>query len=401
MKDTEVYICAAARTPLGKFRGAFETVSAVKLGATAILSSLERANLDFAQVGECKMGCVLQAGLGQAPARQAWLGAGGNDHVPSTTHNRVCGSGMQAIVEASRAILLGEYDVAVAGGMENMSRAAYSLPNARSGYGLGAPSTGIIDLLIHDGLWDPYSDTHMGNICEHISKKYRISREIQDDFAVQSYQRAQAATEQGIFASEIAPVVVPGRKGDVTVFQDESPQLFNEGKLRALRPAFDSRHGTITAGNASSINDGAAAMVVASKNGCREHGLTPIAKIAGWGSVATKPSDFPLAPVHAIQQLLKKAGLGVDDIDCFEINEAFAVVPILTMKQLGMRNDKVNLLGGAVALGHPIGASGARIVTTLITSLQHMGKSRGIAALCIGGGEGIALHVELVDGLKH
>ncbi|MBN2530856.1 MAG: thiolase family protein [Deltaproteobacteria bacterium] len=395
MQKREIHICSALRTPIGNFHGGYSHTPAVELGATVIQETLQRAGAGAKKVGECIMGCVLQGGLGQAPARQAWLKGGGDSSVNCTTVNRVCGSGMQAVVSASLAMICGEYELAVAGGMENMTQAMYALPRARQGYGLGVPATGLADLLIHDGLWDPYENLHMGTICERVVNAYGISRERQDAFAIRSYERALNAQQNGRFNDEIVPVSIKTKKGERQILEDEGPGLFNREKMPNLRPAFDSQHGTITAGNASSINDGAAALLLASAEGCDENGLTSVARIVGWSTVATQPGNFPLTPAMAVEKLLEKTGLGQGDIDCIEINEAFSAVPLLAIDRLKLSEDIVNPLGGAVALGHPIGASGARIVATLISSLKYLGGKRGVAALCIGGGEGIALMIEL------
>ncbi|MBN2342069.1 MAG: thiolase family protein [Deltaproteobacteria bacterium] len=396
MSIQEAFICAAVRTPIGNFQGGLSSLSAVQLGSCVIEAVLAKTGIASNAVGECLMGSVLQGGLGQAPARQAWIGGGGSEDVPCTTVNRVCGSGMQAIVNGARAISLGEYGIAMVGGMESMSGAMYALPKARRGYQLGVPSAAMIDLLIHDGLWDPYNNLHMGNLCEQVVAEHSLSRDAQDAYAVRSYTRALDAQRKGVFSHEIVPVTVTHKKGETIVADDEGPGLFDERKLRALRPAFDPRRGTITAGNASSINDGAAALLLAGEKRCETADLTPIARIVDWAVVASSPALFPLTPILAIEKILAQTGLAVSDIDCIEINEAFSAVPLFAIEKLKLDEEKVNPLGGAVALGHPIGASGARLVATLLSSLKHLGGKRGLATLCIGGGEGIALLVEMV-----
>ena len=396
MTKQDIYICSALRTPIGSFQGGFAQTSAVVLGATVIREILQRTPQAASKTGECVMGCVLQGGLGQAPARQAWLGGGGDESVPCTTINRVCGSGMQAIISVARAMLNNEYSVAVAGGMENMTLAPFALPRARQGYQLGVPNAGMIDLLIHDGLWDPYENQHMGTICEQLLHARGLTRERQDDFAISSYERAIKAQRDGLFSHEMVTVAAKGKKGNTTLAADEGPLRFHPDKFRRLRPAFDKKTGTITAGNASAINDGAAALLLANADGCDQLGLNPLARIVDWSAVAAAPTQFPLSPTLAIQALLAKTGMAITDVDCMEINEAFSAVPLLAMDALSVDGAIVNPLGGAVALGHPIGASGARIVATLLSSLKHLGGKRGLATLCIGGGEGVALMVELV-----
>jgi acetyl-CoA C-acetyltransferase len=393
MAGREVFIVGAARTPIGSFQGALAEVPVVELGATAIRAALERSGLTADDVGETYMGNVLTAGVGQAPARQAAKRAGIPDRVPATTVGKVCGSGLQSVILGAKSILLGDADVVVAGGMESMSNAPYMLPAARSGMRMGHAQA--LDSMIHDGLWDPYKNWHMGNAGELCARELRFSREVQDELAKVSYQRALAAQESGAFSREIVPVTVKTRKGDVVVAEDEEPKRANLEKMASLRPAFD-KEGTITAANASKINDGAAAVILASGDVVKARGLTPIARIVGYGGHAQAPEWFTTAPVGAIEAALKRTGLGAGDIDLYEINEAFAVVALAAVEKLGLDRAKVNARGGAIALGHPIGASGARILTTLVHNLKDEGKKRGLATLCIGGGEAVALVVEAV-----
>ena len=384
-----VYLAGTVRTAIGSFGGAFAEVPATKLGSAAIKAALERATLDPKAVDEVIMGNVLSAGLGQNPARQAALGAGLPQSVGATTIAKVCGSGLKAIMLAAQAIQCGDATVAVAGGMENMSRTPYLLENARSGYRLGDGQ--LVDSLLRDGLTDAYAGTHMGSCGDACAAKYDFSRQQQDDFAVASYQRARAAAE--LLAKEIVAVEAPAGKTTAQVTADEGPARFNEEKLRQLRPAFG-KEGTVTAGNASSINDGAAAAVVFGDAARHKFTLRPEAKILGYVSAAREPEWFTLAPIAAIEKLMAKLNLKVDDVDLFEINEAFAVVAMAAMRDLGLPHEKVNVHGGAVALGHPIGASGARTLVTLVNALRHRVGRIGITALCIGGGEAVAMAVE-------
>jgi acetyl-CoA C-acetyltransferase len=391
---TEVWIVGAARTPIGSFAGSLASVSAPKLGAIAIQAALQRAGIAPELVEEVYMGCVLPAGQGQAPARQAAIFAGLPKHVPCTTVNKVCGSGLKTVMLAAQQIRAGDADVIVAGGMENMSQAPYYLDKARDGYRLGHGQ--LIDGLIKDGLWDVYNDFHMGNAAEICAKDKHITREQQDAFAAESYKRALAAIAEGRFKAEIAPVQVPQKKGDaLTVDTDEEPGRGNPSKFASLRPSFD-KAGTVTAANASSLNDGAAALVLVSAKKGRELGLTPLAKIVAHASFAQEPEWFTTAPIGAVNKALDKAGLKVADIDLFEINEAFSVVSLACAQGLELDPAKVNISGGAVALGHPIGASGARVLVSLLYGLQATGGHRGVASLCIGGGEAVALVVERV-----
>jgi len=388
----EVVIVSGARTPIGSFQGALASLQAPRLGAVAIKAALERGGVPADAVGEVYMGCVLAAGVGQAPARQAAIAAGIPPAVGAVTVNKVCGSGLKSVVFARNAILAGEHDLVVAGGMESMSNAPYLLPKAREGYRLGHAQ--VIDSLITDGLWDAYGNVHMGDCGELCAKEKGISRADQDAFAAESYRRALRAQAEGKFRGEIVPVEIPAKKGaPVVVADDEEPGRGNIEKLASLRPAFQ-KDGTITAGNASSINDGAAALVLASADVAAKRGWKPLARIVGTAGHAQAPEWFTTAPAGAIERLLDRVGWKKDDVDLWEINEAFAVVSIANNRMLGLDPAKVNVWGGAVALGHPIGASGGRVLVTLLAALADAGKKRGVASLCIGGGEGIALAVE-------
>lgn len=390
----ELVILSAARTPIGSFLGRLASLPAPALGATAIRAALSRAGVRPDEVEQVIMGNVLQAGIGQAPARQASLGAGIPDTVPCVTVHKVCGSGMRAVMDAGNAIQAGEYEVAVAGGMESMSNAPYLLEKGRTGLRMGnAP---LVDSMIKDGLWDPYKDTHMGNCAELCVGKYRFTREEQDAFALESYRRAQAAVKNCFFGEEIAPVEVAQKKGDpLKIDADEEPFAAPLEKMPTLKPAFQ-KDGSVTAANSSKINDGAAALVVTSAEKARAKGWKPIARILGYTGVAQAPEWFTTAPVGAIQKLVERTGVALSDVDLFEINEAFAAVAMAAIRELSLDPAKVNVRGGAVALGHPIGASGARILTTLVHALRREKKRRGIAAICIGGGEATAMLVEAV-----
>jgi acetyl-CoA C-acetyltransferase len=379
----EVYIVGAARTPIGSFAGELQSISAPKLGAIAIKAALERARVPGGAVSEVIMGCVLPAGVGQAPARQAALGAGLPQAVPCLTINKVCGSGLKSVMLGAQAIMTEDSEIVVAGGLESMSNAPYLLPKAREGFRMGHQQ--VLDDMIFDGLWDPYQDC---------AKEKNVTRQDQDELAALSYTRSLEAQKQGKFAAEIVPVEIPQRKGPPTIVaEDEEPRRGDVAKLGSLRPAFQ-KDGTVTAGNASSINDGAAAVVLASKDACAKHDLTPLARIVGWGTHAQAPEWFTTAPAAAIEKTLGRLGLTTKDVDLYEINEAFAVVSVVNNRLLGLTTDNVNVWGGAVALGHPIGASGTRILVTLLHALKDRGKKRGLASLCIGGGEAVALVVE-------
>lgn len=385
------YILSARRTPVGSFQGSFSSIPATRLGATAIQAALQSAGVAPADIQECIMGEVLTAGVGQAPARQAALYAGLPNSVPCMTINKVCGSGLKSVMLAADNIQLGYTDLSVAGGQENMTLAPHLLENSRSGYRMGHVTT--TDSMIKDGLWDPYSNFHMGNAAELCVKEYKISRQAQDEFAVESYKRAQAAQKAGLFKDEIVAVEVAAKGGAQKFDQDEEPGKARFDKMPELRPAFE-KEGTITAANASKINDGAAAVVLASEKMVKERSLKPIARVVAHGTFAHDPKWFTTAPVTAIKQTLDRAKLQVGDIDMWEINEAFSLVPMVAMRDLNIPHDKVNVNGGAVAIGHPIGASGTRILTTLIHALGQKKKKYGLATLCVGGGEGVALIVE-------
>ena len=388
----DVVIVSAARTPIGSFLGALSSVPAPKLGAIAIKAALERAGLGGDQVDECIMGCVLPAGVGQAPARQAALGAGLPENVECITINKVCGSGLKSVMLAAQAIAVGDADIIVAGGMENMSLAPHYVQSNRVGTKMGDWT--LKDGMVMDGLWDPYHDYHMGNAAELCARECKFDRAAQDAYATESYRRAQAAIAAGEFKREIVAVPIPQRKGDpVLVDTDEEPGRVDFAKIGTLRPAF-AKDGTVTAANASSINDGAAAVVVMAANLAVKLGLKPLARIVAQACAAQAPEWFTTAPAKAIEKVLAKASLKAGDIDLFEINEAFAVVSLANNQLLGLDAAKVNVRGGAVALGHPIGASGARVLVTLLHAMQDRQAKRGLASLCIGGGEAAALVVE-------
>jgi acetyl-CoA C-acetyltransferase len=388
----EVVIVGAARTPIGSFGGELASLAATELGALAIKEALARAGVAAADVGEVTMGCVLQAGLGQAPARQAAIKAGLGHAVPCQTLNKVCGSGLKAVVAAAQAIALHDVEIAVAGGMESMSNVPYYLPGARTGYRMGHQQ--VVDGMISDGLWDVYNNFHMGSAAELCARERKIDRAAQDAYASESFRRAQAAQAAGHFDAEIVKVQVPQKKGPAKVVdKDEGPGRGDISKLPSLRPAFE-KEGTVTAGNASTLNDGAAAVVLMSADEAARRGITPLGRIRGYAQHAQAPEWFTTAPAYAIEKALARAGLSKTDIDLYEINEAFAVVAIANNQLLGLGPERVNASGGAVALGHPIGASGCRLLVTLLYSLQRNNYKRGIASLCIGGGEGIALIVE-------
>jgi acetyl-CoA C-acetyltransferase len=390
----EIVIVGGARTPIGSFLGTLASLPAPRLGATAIKCALENARVQPGQIQQVIMGNVLQAGIGQAPARQAGIYAGIPVSAGAVTVNKVCGSGLKAVMYAANDIRCGEYDIAIAGGMESMSNAPYALPQARGGYRMGNGK--LIDIMIHDGLWDPYGDKHMGNCAEVCVQKYHFTREEQDDFSRESYRRAQEAIKTGKFKKEIAVVEIEGKKGKSVVIDDEEPFAAPLEKMGTLKPAFLKDGGTVTAANSSKINDGAAALVVTSADYAEKNGLKPIARIVAQSTAAHEPEWFTTAPAKAIDIVLERAKLSVDDIDLFEVNEAFAAVALAAMKDANIPHDRINVNGGAVALGHPIGASGARILVTLIHAMQERGAKRGLAAICIGGGEAAAMIVEAV-----
>lgn len=385
-------IVSAARTPMGSFNGSYSSVPATKLGSLAIAEAVTRIQRPGERIDGVLMGCVLGAGLGQAPARQAAIGAGLPHSVGAVTVNKVCGSSLQTVIMATRAIALGEANIMVAGGMENMTRAPFLLEKARQGYRLGHGE--LTDSLVKDGLWDVYNQFHMGNAGELCAAKYRLSRQEVDDFALESYSRARDAIARGAFKKEIVPVAVPQKKGaPALVSDDEEPNRVDLTKLRQLKPVFQD-DGVLTVGNSPSCNDGAAALVIMAEEEAVRLGLAPMARIVGYAGAALAPEWFTIAPIDAIRRLLKDVGLSVNDIDLFEINEAFSAVSLAINRELGLDPKKVNVNGGAVALGHPIGATGARILTTLLYAMEERDARRGLAALCIGGGEALALLVE-------
>lgn len=391
-RTARAVIVSAVRTPMGSFNGMFSQVPATKLGSLAIAEALKRVHVPPDRVDQVYMGCVLGAGLGQAPARQASIGAGIPHSIGATTVNKVCGSSLQTAIMASQAIALGEANIVVAGGMENMTRAPYLLEKARQGYRLGHAE--LVDSLVKDGLWDVYNNFHMGNGGELCAAKYRLTRKELDDFALESYRRAREAIATGIFTREIVPVEVPQRKGPaVAVREDEEPNRVDLSKMRELKPVFQN-DGVLTVGNSPACNDGAAALVVMAEDEAERLGLVPMARIVGYAGSALAPEWFTIAPIEAIKRVLKKTGFTIGDIDLFEINEAFSAVSLAVNRELGLDEKKVNVNGGAVALGHPIGATGARILTTLLHAMAAREARRGLAGLCIGGGEALAMIVE-------
>lgn len=391
-KRQQAVIVSATRTPVGSFNGLFSSIPATKLGSVVIAEALKRAGLPGDKVDQVYMGCVLTAGLGQAPARQAALGAGIPNAVPATTVNKVCGSSIQTAIMASQAIGMDEARIVVAGGMENMTRAPYLLERARQGYRLGHGE--LIDSLVKDGLWDVYNDFHMGSAGELCAAKYGFTREELDDFALESYRRAQQAIATGAFKQEIVPVEVPQRNGSPRlVADDEEPNRADLNNLRSLKPAFK-EGGLLTVGNSCPCNDGAAALVIMAEEEAAALGLTPLARIVGSAGAALAPEWFTIAPIEAMKRVLKQTGLAIADIDLFEINEAFSAVSLAVNRELGLDPAKVNVRGGAVALGHPIGATGARMLTSLLYAMDARGDRRGLASLCIGGGEALAMVVE-------
>ena len=389
-----VVIVAARRTAIGSFQGQFSHVSATELGSAAIEAALAETGVQGPQVSEVIMGCVLPAGLGQAPARQAAIGAKLPKSVPCTTVNKVCGSGMKATMLANDLILAGSAEIVIAGGMESMTNAPYMLPGARGGYRMGHHR--ILDHMFFDGLQNPYDGEMMGHFGELCADKYKFSREEQDRYAIESVTRAQKALANGLFKKETVPVTVKSRKGDYLVDNDEEPGRCDVKKIPTLKPAFKKEGGTVTAATSSSISDGAAALVLMSAKLAKEHDLAPLARIVGHATFAQEPAWFTTAPVGAMAKLLKNVGWNPKDVDLYEINEAFAVVPMAAMTELKIDHSRLNVHGGACALGHPIGASGARILVTLIHALKARGGKRGVASLCIGGGEATAIAVELV-----
>lgn len=391
MGTKNVVITSASRTPIGSFLGALASLSAPKLAAVAIKDALKKSGISGDMVDEVIMGNVLMGGVGQAPARQACIFAGLPEKVECMTIHKVCGSGLKSVMLAAQVIALGDADIIVAGGMENMSAAPYILEKAREGYRLGNGE--LVDLMIKDGLWDVYNNIHMGNCAEACAKKLGITRQQQDDYAIESYKRALNAIEQGLFKDEIIPVEIAGKKGTITVSEDEEPKKVMFDKIPTLKPAFD-KDGTITAANASKINDGAAAVVVMSEDKAKELSIKPMAMIKGHCAAARAPIEFPFAPVDAVRKLMKKLNMKISDIDLWEINEAFSSVALGALKELEISHSNVNVNGGAVALGHPIGASGARILTSLVYAMKKRNAKYGLATLCLGGGEAVAMVVE-------
>lgn len=391
--DSDIVIVSAARTPIGGFQGVFSSLSATELGAAAIKAVLDRSNLELPQIEEVVMGNVLCAGVGQAPARQAALGAGALESTACTTVSKVCGSGMKAVMLAYDQLKAGSSNALVAGGMESMTNAPYFLSRARKGMRLGHGE--IIDHMFYDGLEDAYTGKAMGAYAQEIADARSISREAMDDYAISSLQRAQNAITAGHFADEIIAVTVKSRSGDIVVSDDEQPANAKPEKIPNLRPAF-SKSGTITAANSSSISDGAAAMLITTALHAKKMGLEPMAKLVGHATHAQAPSEFCLAPIASIRSLLQKVAWASDEVDLFEINEAFAMVTMLAMQDVGLDHAKVNIGGGACALGHPIGASGARIIVTLLHALKRLGKTKGVASLCIGGGEATSVALEML-----
>lgn len=392
MNSDHIVIAAARRTPIGAFQGALAGAKATELGSAAIRAAISDSGIDASDIDETIMGCVLPAGLGQAPARQAALGAGVPVGIPCTTVNKMCGSGMKAIMLGYDAIAAGSAGIVLAGGLESMTNAPYLMPKARSGYRMGHQE--ILDHMFYDGLQDPYEGKMMGHFAEATAQKYGFTREAQDAFAIESVSRAQAAVANGTFAAETTPVTIKTRKGDVVVDADETPGTVSIDKIPTLRPAFAS-DGTVTAASSSSISDGAAATVLMTAADAAKRGIEPLARLVGHSSFAHEPAWFTTAPVSAIFKLHERLGWSADDVDLYEINEAFAVVTMAAMKDVGLDHAKVNVNGGACALGHPIGATGARITTTLIYALRARGLKRGVATLCIGGGEAVAIGIEI------
>jgi acetyl-CoA C-acetyltransferase len=391
----DVVILSAARTPIGAFQGALAGFPAHALGARALSAAIERAGVAAADIQQVNLGCVLTAGQGQAPARQAAIGAGCPVSTGAVTLNKVCGSAMRTVMIAANDLRCGDYQIVAAGGMESMRQAPYLAIGVRDGLRLGHGK--LVDSTVHDGLWDPYNDIHMGNCAEICAAEYKIGREEQDAFSLESYRRAREAAESGLTKDEIVPVPVPQKKGDpVMIDKDEEPFKADLSRIASLKPAFQ-KDGTVTAGNASKINDGAAALVLTTASHAAKLGKKPLARIVAHSSLAQKPEWFTTAPVGAAKSVLERASLKAADIDLWEVNEAFAVVALAFMKDLGLTADRVNVRGGAVALGHPIGSSGARILVTLLAAMKERGARLGCAAICIGGGEATAMVVERID----
>ena len=388
----EIVILGGARTPIGSFLGTLSGMPAPKLGSIAIKCALENSRVPAEQIQQVIMGNVLQAAVGQAPARQAGIGAGIPVSAGAVTINKVCGSGLKAVMYAANDIRCDEYEIAIAGGMESMSNAPYALPQARTGYRMG--NAKMIDVMVHDGLWDPYGDKHMGSCAEMCVSKYNFTREQQDAYTLESYKRAQEAVRSGKFKKEIAVVEIPSKKGTSVIIDDEEPFAAPLEKMPTLKPAFQKEGGTVTAANSSKVNDGAAALVVTSADYAKKNNLKPLARIIAQATSAQEPEWFTTAPAKSIEIALKRANMTINDIDLFEVNEAFAAVAMAAMADAKIPHEKLNVNGGAVALGHPIGASGARILVTLLYALADRNLKRGMAAICIGGGEAAAMIVE-------
>jgi len=396
MNTREAVIISAARTPTGKFQGLLKDLKAPELGAIAIKEAIKRAGVDPAAVDEVIMGCVVQAGIGQAPARQAALKAGLPPEVSALTVNMVCGSGLRAVALASQAVQLGDMDVVVAGGMESMSNIPYAMPGARDGYRMGNQQ--VIDLMVHDGLWCPFENWHMGNTGEVVAEMHQITREMQDEFAYNSHRKAAEAREKGYFKDEIIPIEIPQRKGDPIVLDYDEPVRSDTtvDALAKLKPAFKKDGGTVTAGNAPGVNDGASALVVTSAEKAAELGTEPMGRVVSYAVSGIDPKLIMLAPIEGVRRAAKKAGWDLKDVDLFELNEAFSVQALGVVKELGIDLDRVNVNGGAVAIGHAIGNSGGRVLTTLLHEMKRRGVKRGIAGLCLGGGNSVAMAVERI-----
>ena len=394
--NKQAVIVSAARTPVGKFQGALKSFTAPELGAVAIKEAVKRAGVDPADIDEVIMGCVVQAGLGQAPARQAAMKAGLPPEVSALTVNMVCGSGLRAVALASQSVRLGDADFVVAGGMESMSNIPYAMPGARDGYRMGNQQ--VIDLMINDGLWCPFENWHMGNTGEVVAEKHQITREVQDDFAYNSHRKAYEAHQKGYFKDEIIPIEIPQKKGDPIVFDYDEPvrQDTTVEALAKLKPAFKKDGGTVTAGNAPGVNDGASALVVTSSEKAAELGVEPLARVVSYAVSGIEPKYIMLAPVEGVRRAVAKAGWQLEDVELFELNEAFSVQALGVMKELGINPDFVNVNGGAVAMGHAIGNSGGRVLTTLLYEMKRRGAKRGVAGLCLGGGNSVAMAVERI-----
>ena len=390
----EAVIISAARTPTGKFQGALKGFTAPELGAIAIKEVVKRAGVEPSKVDEVIMGCVVQAGIGQAPARQAAIKAGLPPEVSALTVNMVCGSGLRAVALASQSVRLGDAEIVVAGGMESMSNIPYAMPGAREGYRMGNQT--VTDLMIHDGLWCPFENWHMGNTGEVVAEKHQITRETQDDFAYNSHRKAYEAQQAGRFAEEIIPIEIPQRKGDPTVLDHDEPVRPDTTieTLAKLKPAFKKDGGTVTAGNAPGVNDGASALVVTSSQNAASLGVEPLGRVVSYAVSGIEPKLIMLAPVEGVRRAVAKAGWALEDVELFELNEAFSVQALGVMKELGINPDLVNVNGGAVALGHAIGNSGSRVLTSLLYEMKRRGAKRGVAGLCLGGGNSVAMAVE-------